>query len=260
MNLEQTSRGRDLSGWAAAGFCLLAFLALLDGLVGQWREPASVIKLLPGQTGEINGPLLEEVLDPQELTSLSDSRHLKLTFAAVHKGYFFGGDLWRGQITASPQIPPGEYHLAVAPRWSTSKRATPAFRILVFPDRLSLQQSSKSIIRRYSGFSPWAAAAVCLPGILLAFGAVFYLSLKLDRLLAQKGKAEIYRVIRRDGSFEVHFGLGTEHGLQPGLELRVYNLRGKSVGLARVEEAAPWDAIAVVTTDQEIRPGFMVCR
>ena len=103
-------------------------------------------------------------------------------------------------------------------------------------------------------------AALCLPGILLAFGAVFYLSLKLDRLLAQKGKAEIYRVIRRDGSFEVHFGLGTEHGVEPGLELRVYNLRGKSVGLARVEKAAPRDAIAVVTTDQEIRPGFMVCR
>ena len=58
----------------------------------------------------------------------------------------------------------------------------------------------------------------------------------------------------------MHFGLGTEHGVEPGLELRVYNLRGKSVGLARVEKAAPRDAIAVVTTDQEIRPGFMVCR
>lgn len=260
MNLEQISRWRDRSGWAAAGFCLLAFLALLDGLIGQWREPASVIKLLPGLTAEIDGPLQEEVPGVQDLTYFSDSEDLKLSLATVHKGYFLGGNLWRGQITASPQIPPGEYHLAVAPRRSTSKQATPAFRIMVFPERLSLQHSSKSIIRRYSGFSPWAAAAVCLPGILMAFGAVFYFSLKMDQLLARKGKAEIYRVIRRDGSFEVHFGLGTEHGMQPGLELRVYNPRGKSVGLARVEEAAPWDAIALVITDQEIRPGFMVCR
>ena len=260
MNLEQTSRWRDLSGWAAAGFCLLALLALLDGLIGQFREPANLIKLLPGMTAEIDGPLQEEVQGIQELTYLSDSKDLKLTFALVHKGYFLGGLLWQGQITAGPHLPPGEYHLTVAPRRSTSKEATLGFRIMVFPDRLSLQHSSKSIIRRYSGFSPWAAAAGCLPGILLAFGAVFYISLKLDRLLAQKGKAEIYRVIRRDGGFEVHFGLGAEHGVEPGLELRVYNLRGKSMGLARVEKAAPGDAIAVVTTDQEIRPGFMVCR
>lgn len=258
MNLEQTSRWRDLYGWAAAGFCLLAFLALIDGLVGQWREPANLIKLLPGITAAIDGPLQEEVKGIQELTYLSDSKDLKLTFAMVHKGYFLGGLLWRGQITAGSQIPPGEYHLTVAPRRSTSKEATLGFRIMVFPDRLGLQHSSKSIIRRYSGFSPWAAAAVCLPGILLAFGAVFYLTLKVDRILAEKGKAEIYRVIKRDGSFEVHFGLGTEHGVGPGLELRVYNPRGKSVGLARVEEAAPRDAIALVITDQEIRPGFMV--
>ena len=260
MNLEQTFRWRDLCGWVAAGFCLLAFLALLDGLVGQWREPANLIKLLPGMTTEIDGPLQEEVPGVQELTYFSDSNDLKLSFATVHKGYFLGGNLWQGQVTASPRILPREYHLTVAPRRSTSKEASLGFRIEVFPDRLSLQQSSKSIIRRYSGFSPWAEAAVCLPGILLAFGAVFYLTVKLDRFLAQKGQAEIYRVIKRDGSFEVHFGLGTEHGVEPGLEFQVYNPRGKSVGLARVEKATPKDAIAGVITDQEIRPGFMVCR
>jgi hypothetical protein len=260
MDLEQTSRWRNLAGWIGALFFLLAFLALLDGLVGKWREPESVIKLLPGLTAEINGPLQEEVPGVQELTYFSDSDFLTLTFATVHKGYFFGGDLWQGEITASPRIQPGEYHLNVVARRSTSKQATPAFRIMVFPDALSLQYSSKSITRRYSGFSPWAAAALCLPVILIAFGAVFFLALKLDRLLAQKGKAEIYRVIKRDGGFEVHFGLGTEHGVESGFELRVYNPRGKSVGLARVEKATPKDAIAVVTTDQEIRPGFMVCR
>jgi hypothetical protein len=260
MNLEQISQRRDLFGWAAAAFCFLAFLALIDGLIGQWREPANLIKLLPGMTTEIDGPLQEEVPGIQALTYFSDSKDLKLTFASVHKGYFLGGNLWQGQVTASPRILPREYHLTVVPRRSTSKEATLGFRIMVFPDRLSLQQSSKSITRRYSGFSPWAAAAACLPGILLAFGAVFYLTLKLDRLLAQKGKAEIYRVIKRDGSFEVHFGLGTEDGVEPGLELQVYNPRGKSVGLARVEKATPKDAIAGVITDQEIRPGFMVCR
>src|SRR5512140_2002440 len=132
MNLEQTSRWRDLAGWAAAAFCLLAFLALLDGLIGQWREPANLIKLLPGMTAEIDGPLQEEVAGIQELTSFSDSKDLKLTFATVHKGYFLGGLLWQGQITAGPHMPPGEYHLTVVPSWSTSPQASLGFRIMVF--------------------------------------------------------------------------------------------------------------------------------
>src|SRR5271157_454835 len=111
MNLEQISRRRDLFGWAAAAFCLLAFLALIDGLIGQWREPANLIKLLPGMTTEIDGPLQEEVPGIQALTYFSDSKDLKLTFASVHKGYFLGGNLWQGQVTASPRILPREYHL-----------------------------------------------------------------------------------------------------------------------------------------------------
>jgi len=260
MDLDQASRRRNLAGWAGALFFLLAFLALLDGLIGQFREPANLIKLLPGLTAEIDGPLEEEVPGVQELTYFSDSDFLTLSFASVHKGYFLGGNLWRGQISASSRILPGEYHLTVAPRRSTSPVATLAFRILIFPDPLSLQLSSKSLIRRHLGLSPWGAAAACLPGILLTFGIVFRLSQKRDRLLAQRGLAEIYRVIKKDGGFEIHFGLGTEHGVYPGLQLRVHNPQGKAVGLARVEEAAPTDAIALVTLDQEIKPGFMLSK
>ena len=251
-------RWRQLAGWVGAGLCFLAVMALMDGLLNRVWEPASLIKLLPGLTAEINGPLGEEVRGVQELTYVSDSNDLTLTFAAVHKGYFLGGDMWRGRITASSRIHPGEYHLTVAPRRSATSRATPAFRIVVFADPVSLRRSSKSLVRRYTGFSPWGVAALCLPGILLTFGTVFCLSLWLDRLWAQGGRAEIYRVIRKDGDFEIHFSLGTEHGVRPGLDLSVYNPQGQAVGLARVAAAAARDAVAVLTADQEIRPGFMV--
>ena len=260
MNLDQVSRWRNLAGWVGAAFFLLAFLALLDGLIGQFRDPANLIKLLPGLTTEIDGPLQEEVAGVRELTSFCDSDLLTISFATVHKGYFLGGNLWRGQITASPRILPGEYHLTVAPRRSTSPEATLGFRIMVYPDPLSLQRSSKSLIRFYTGMSPWGAAAACLPGLLLAFGALFFLAQRHDRLLARKGQAEIYRVIKKDGAFEIHFGLGTEHGVQPGLQLQVYNPSGKPAGLARVETASQTDAVATVTSDQEIRPGFMLSK
>jgi hypothetical protein len=258
MDLNQASQRRSLAGWAGALFFLLAFLALLDGLIGQFREPANLIKLLPGQTTEIDGPLQEEVTGVRELTYFSDSDLLTISFATVHKGYFLGGLLWRGQITASPRLQPGEYHLTVTPLRSTSPEATLGFRIEIFSDPRSLRRSSKSLIRYYTGISPWGAAAACLPGILLAFGALFFLSQKRDQLLALKGRAEIYRVIKKDGVFEIHFGLGTEHGVQPGLQLQVYDPRGKPAGLARVETATQTDAVATVATDQQLRAGFMV--
>lgn len=164
MNLDQVSRWRNLAGWAGALFFLLAFLALLDGLIGQFREPANLIKLLPGLTAEIDGPLEEEVPGVQELTYFSDSDFLTLSFATVHKGYFLGGNLWRGQITASPSLQPGEYHLTVASRKSTSPVATLGFRIMVFPDPLSLQRSSKSLIRRHIGMSPWGRRRLACRG------------------------------------------------------------------------------------------------
>ena len=115
MELDRVSRWRNLAGWAGALFFLMAFLALLDGLIGQFREPANLIKLLPGLSAEIDGPLQEEVQGIQELTYLGDSKDLKLTFALVHKGYFLGGLLWQGQITAGPHLPPGEYHRQPSP-------------------------------------------------------------------------------------------------------------------------------------------------
>ncbi len=260
MNLEQTSQWRRLAGWAGGGLCFLALLSLLDGIVAGFREPASVIRMLPGMSTEINGELLEEVRGVQDLTYVSDSRDFRLTFATVHKGYFLGADMWRGEITANPRIKPGEYHLTVAPRTSASPRALPAFRILVFPDALSLQRSSKSLIRRYTGLPPWGVAAACLPGILGAFGAVFLLSQKIERLLAREGKAEIYRALRGDGIFEIHFGLGTENGVEPGCQLQVLDPQGRAVGLARVEAASAASAVALVTSDREIRPGFFVSR
>ncbi|MGA7578189.1 MAG: hypothetical protein ACLQUW_02775 [Desulfobaccales bacterium] len=254
----EARRWRQLAGWVGAGLCCLAVIALLDGLLSRFWEPASLIKLLPGMATEIDGPLGEPVRGVQELTYLSDSNDLTLAFAEVHKGYFLGGDMWRGRITASSRIIPGEYHLTVVPRRSTTSMATPAFRILVFADPVSLRRSSKSLVRRYTGLSPWGVAALCLPGVLLSFGTVFCLSLRLERLWAQEGRAEIYRVIRKDGDFEIHFSLGTEHGVRPGLDLSVYNPQGQAVGLARVAAAAARDAVAMVTANQEIRPGFMV--
>jgi len=258
MDLTQAARWRNYAGKAGALFALLAMLSVVDGLIARFREPADVIKVLPGESANLNGPLGEEVRGVQDLTYTSDSEHLTLTFAALHKGYFLGGAMWQGQLHVSPRIPPGEYRLSVMALGKTSPRPPQTFRIQVYADPVSRQEHAKSLWRRYAGVSPWLAAAFCLPGILLSFGGVFLLSQKMEALLLQMGQAEVYRVVKGEGDYLISFGLGTAHGLKAGATLTLFDPEGHPVGQVEVLEVSATDAAARISTEREIKPGFIV--
>src|SRR3989339_839274 len=230
MDVAQVTRWRDLASKIAAAFCVIALLVLVDGLLVHFREPANPVKVLPGASLEINGELTDEARQVEDLTFTSDSAQLTVAFEALHKGYFMGGDMWRGRLIVGPDIAPGEYSLSVIPKRAASSRKAPAFRIIVFPEALSLRKNSASVVRRWFGVSAFAVAAGCLPGILLAFGAVYLLSGKREALLAAGGQAEIYRVIRGDDGYEIRFGLGTAHGISPGARVAIYDAAGRQVG------------------------------
>jgi len=95
---------------------------------------------------------------------------------------------------------------------------------------------------------------------LLAFGAVFLLSGRREALLMAAGQAEVYRVIRGDGGCEIRFGLGTAQGLSAGARVSIYNTEGQQVGNGTVEVSNQTDSVAQVTTDQEIKVGYLVSR
>jgi hypothetical protein len=260
MDLEQVHKWRDLASKIGAAFCVIALLALVDGLLVHFREPANLVKMLPGAVTKINGELTDEAHGTEDLTFTSNSDQIKVIFEAIHKGYFLGGDMWRGRLLVGPQISPGEYSLSVIPKRTVSPRKAPAFRIIVFPTALSLQKSSSSLIRRWFGISAFVVAAGCLPGILVAFGAVFLLSGKRDALLAAAGKAEIYQVTRTESGCDVRFALGTSHGISPGTKIFIHDATGREVGTGTVEAANQKNAVAQVTGDQEIKVGYMVSR
>ena len=132
------------------------------------------------------------------------------------------------------------------------------FRIIVYPDRLSMQQNSRSFIKRHAGVSPWAVVGmfVALAGLSLA--AVFYLSGKLEKLLAQSGKAEIYKVEKMEGGYAIAFGLGTEHGVHRNDVVIILDPEGNQVGTAEIREAGATDAVGLARVDQDIRPGYVV--
>jgi hypothetical protein len=260
MDLEQVTRWRNLASKIATAFCVLALLTLVDGLLVSFREPADLVKVLPGASVEINGELTDEAHQVEDLTFTSDSDQLKVTFEAIHKGYFLGGDMWRGRLSVGPDIAPGEYNLSVLPKRTVSARKAPAFRILVFADALSLQKSSTSVIRRWFGVSAFQVSAGCLPGILLAFGTVYLLSGRRDTLLAASGQAEVYRVTKGDSGCEIRFGLGTAHGMTPGATVAIYDTGGRQVGTGTVEVCNQKVSVAQATSDQPIKAGYLVSR
>jgi hypothetical protein len=260
MDLGQVNRWRDLASKIAAAFCVIALLGLVDGLLVHFREPANLVKVLPGSSIEINGELTDEAHKVEDLTFNSDSDQLQVTFEAIHKGYFLGGDMWRGRLTVGPGIAPGEYSLSVLPRRTLSARKAPAFRILVFPEALSLQKSSTSIVRRWFGISAFNVSAGCLPLILLAFGAVYWLSGQEEALLAASGRAEVYRVTRGDDGCEIRFALGTAHGISPGAGVAIFDEGGQQVGTGTVAASNRKASVAQVTCNQEIKVGYLVSR
>jgi len=260
MDLERVNKWRELASKIGAAFCVIALLALVDGLLVHFREPANLVKVLPGTNVEINGELTDEAHGVEDLTFTSNADQLQVTFEAIHKGYFLGGDMWRGRLLVGTQISPGEYSLSVIPKRTVSPRKAPAFRIIVFPDALSLQKSSTSLIRRWFGISAFMVAAGCLPGILLAFGAVFLLSGKRDALLAAAGKAEIYRVTHTEDGCEIRFALGASHGIGPGAKILIHDDTGRQVGNGTVEASNQKNSVAQVACGQEIKVGYLVSR
>jgi len=260
MDLEKVNKWRDLASKIAAAFCVIALLALVDGLLVHFREPANLVKVLPGMNVEVNGELTDEAHGIEDLTFTTNSDQLQVTFEAIHKGYFLGGDMWRGRLLVGAQISPGEYSLSVIPKRTVSPRKAPAFRIMVFPDALNLQKSSTSLIRRWFGISAFMVAAGCLPGILLAFGAVFLLAGKKDALLAAAGKAEIYRVTPTEDGYEIRFALGASNGMVPGAKILIHDDAGRQVGSGAVEASNQKNSVAQVTCEQEIKAGYLVSR
>lgn len=260
MDLDQVSFWRKYIGKACALFCLLAFLAILDGLIAKFREPANVFHVLAGEQVEVNGPLPENIKDLRMLTYISDSRELRVAFEAVHSGYFLGGNMWRGRLLVGGELAPGKYTVSIRPKDYPPGKPGYNLRVVAYPDPSSRQASYRSLIKRHTGRSPYVLAALFLPLIGFTLGMVYLLSRRIEQLQAEKGLVEIYHVARGEGQHLVAFGLGTRHGVGLGDKVTVLDPEGNYVGTGQVEKSSPGDSVASVTANQDIRPGYFVSR
>ncbi len=258
MDLQGTLHWRIWVGRLAALLCLFLLLAFLDAFLARFLEPSQNIAVLPGETQQISGPITEKIEHPQQLSYSSSSQELKVTFEEIKKGFWLGGLIWRGRLAVGSAIQPGKYTVVVHALQTPPSKSPVRFQVEVFKDQGSLNKNSKSRIRRLLGLNPWLVALFMLALVLTAFGAVFLISQKIERLLARERKAEIYRVQKGDGVWLITFGLGRNQGLSPGSSLFLLDDQGQTIGQVTVREVSENQAVAAAGMETGVRPGYFV--
>ncbi len=258
MTLDRVNRYRSILGKVAALLSMFFFLSVLDAVISHFGQSPNDLGLLPGTSVKVNGPARDNIRDIQELEYVASSDLINVSFDAVHTGFWMGGRMWRGVVMVSPNAAPGAYTATVRSKAEPSEKPVTVFQIRVYGDAAGLQQSSASIIQRYTGYSAWWAVAFCLASTLLLFGVVYLFSNKREQLMRQEGRADIYRITKKEDGDEVSFSLGTSDGLQLGSQLCLLDEDGVPVGTVVVKEIYENDAIAVLTLDCCVKPGYMV--
>ena len=260
MNLKQTSTWSRWAGRIGSFLCILLFLIIIEALVSRFREPLNRFSGLPGSRIALSGPLAEKTEQVGELTYQTNSPDIQLEFDAIQTGFWLGGYLWNGTLSISPRIQPGGYQLTILPKKSLGEKSASLFQIEVYNDLRGMQRNSKSLVIRYFGIYSWQAGLFLLPFIVFTFGVVFYFSHKTETLLAEQGRAEVYRVRNEKEGLEIFFGLGRKQGLQPGTCLTLLDNQGKALGSITAGEVFEGHSTAQVDLGLKVKPGFIVSR
>ena len=255
--MEKTIRKRSTAGKITALFCILFSLSIIDAVIAGFRQSANVFDLLPGTTVEINGIIPGKVASAREIIWTGNSNYILLTVDSIQKGHWFGDNMWQGRLTIDPDIKAGEYSLTVG--LEGMKMQKPGkFLIRVYKDYADYRQSFKSLIKRYLDISPWIMAAAFSTFFVPAFVYIFFLSGKIEQLMAKQGKAVIYRVKKSDDGCELSFSLGTAHGIRTNTSLALLNEEGKPAGTVVVHNVSETDSLARVGPGCTVKPGYMV--
>lgn len=257
-DFDQVSKRRKQVGRVTAFFLIILFIIFLDSCFSRIRQPINVLNVLPGTSTKMNGPLEEKVKSVRDLTYESSSELIQLSIEDIYLGFWLGGMEWRGLLTVSPHITPGDYHLTVMPKIQTSPKPPLTFLIKVYQDELSLRKSSTSFIKRHSGISPWWVFAFFLSLTLLTVGIVLYLSTKIEHIMVKGGEAEVYWVKPGVAGIEIAFGMGSKHGIQLGDKLVLLNEERKPVCTAVVQEVTEKNSLAIAAIDCPVRGGYIV--
>ena len=143
--------------------------------------------------------------------------------------------MWRGRLLTNPAIRRDIFELAVHQKDVPLSEADFRFQVHVFSDTGALQASEVTFSKRFLGIQPLWLTLVLLPlGLLMLYLAYLRSSAEEEKKQAQ-GIGAIYKLARKNNMWEIVFGLGSRHGIQPGQELIIANKKHHLVASIIVE-------------------------
>jgi hypothetical protein len=258
MTVEQATRWRKISGRLNALLLLAVVLAILDGFSAQIQEEFNQIDLIAGQGRTVNGPMPRMAAALRELTVDLSSDALTLKLEDTYTGFWMGGSMWKGELSAAPGSPSGRHTLAV--RGPGEAEAVPAlaFKLRVWATDAEQRAASPSLVRRLLGPQPFVLAAWLLPCALLGGLLHFVGSQKLEAALAREGKAEVYVLKADPEGLLLTFGLGAAQGVEPGGEALILDDTGNPAAAALIRDVRPGSATALAPVGSPVRIGSLV--
>ncbi|KJR43233.1 hypothetical protein MCHI_000871 [Candidatus Magnetoovum chiemensis] len=233
LDSNKLNKNRAVLGRICIAASIIAIIGVFDGLASTYRKPANSIDMIIGRSLEMIGKIYWDVKSINDISVKSDSPNLTLTFdEKLFSGYWLGEGMWRGVLKADSYLKPGKYHIQVvfndllnikeSSKKEQSKNSNTedkesdikisdkkikesdikkieqlsTYTVNVYSDAKTLRESELSLIKRFTGISPWYFSIVFLPIVLISGGLIFIISGKIDIEMAKYGFAEIYRVSR----------------------------------------------------------------
>jgi hypothetical protein len=254
VSLKQSLRLRKLLGRAGAVIVILFFAAVLDSCVARFRAPLFTVHLLPGASELVEGQVDHDLKELSLLRVETSHASVQLQIERFQSGYWLGGSMWVGVISAAPEAAAGTYALRVFAPHRPPATPVAAFQAIVYPDYAALRRSFLSVMRRRFDIAPGMVALACLPALGLVMGLFFLLGRGIDRLLADQGRAEVFLVKSTPGGTALYFGLGRRHGVVPGMRVDVWAESGRPICAAVVQQVDADNAMALAEPRTERLP------
>jgi hypothetical protein len=245
VTLEQAASARKRLGQMGALIFILFFASLLDSCVARFREPLFTVHLLPGGSALVDGQVDHDVKEPSRLRIEATSESVRLRIDRFQPSFWLGGNMWVGEISAAVDAAAGAYDLRVFDRSQPAQPPVAAFRAVVYPDYAVLRESHLSLIQRIFDVHPGTVSLACIAALVFVMGLAYLLGRRVDRLLADRGQAEIFMVKATVGGVEAWFGLGRRHGVEPGMRVTISGESGQPICHAVVQHVETENSMAL---------------
>lgn len=260
MTVKRLLAIRSISGKVGAILCAVIALILIDSLISRFKEPFNVIYVAKGGSHTVTGVLPEQVKTLDDILGVSETPRISVEFQEIFSGFWLGNPMWRGTIITSPDADPGEYQIKIRSRYQLTFNPALIYAIRIYPDEPTLQKSHGPFLKRRFGIQASHAALTLFPALGMIVLLNYLLSGRLEKRMADMGRAEIYMIKQSGNGFRFAFSLGTCHGVQVGETVDILDSGETIIARAIILESNPNDAIAETDSPLDIRQTTMIQR